>query len=303
MAEDARAAHKAGPLPVYLLNSLWDLQTFKTSLKLHLSPAVSTNMGCHFKRDSRNPISWSHSGLSLMTKRASGWSLLAKSSLLFCVFFYFYPFLGLMEESEQGWGLHKPQGRMEAGVPSSSLVWFVQRGWDMYQTRITRPVMARLTGPYLWSLLLLPGPAFAFSQPCCLPTAGSQTSCCNNPKLVCVSLNGLGFTWLSGDVTLWDRAPFPWHQPQMWLTALCSTQLSPSTNTDAAAIARSLCEMVSVSSAGKKGKKNPISMWSAVDLLLRRVNSVVPRSDGEAAVLPSRWELAGSGCAEQLLPP
>lgn len=92
MGEDARATHKAGLLPVHLLNSLWDLQTFKTSLKLHLSPAVNTNMGCHFKRDSRNPVSWYHSGLSLTAKRASGWSLLAKSSLLFCGFFSFCPF-------------------------------------------------------------------------------------------------------------------------------------------------------------------------------------------------------------------
>lgn len=53
--------------------------------------------------------------------------------------------------------------------------------------------------------------------------------------------------------------------------------------------------MVSVFSAGKKEQTNPISQGSAVDLLLRRVNSVVPGSDGEAAALaalPSGWEAA-----------
>lgn len=87
MGEDARAAHKAGLLPVHLLNSLWNLQAFKTSLKPHLSPAVNTKMGCHFKRDFRNPISWYYSELPCMAKGAIGWSLLAKSSLLFWYFF------------------------------------------------------------------------------------------------------------------------------------------------------------------------------------------------------------------------
>lgn len=221
MGEDAGAAHKAGVLPVHMLNSLWDLQTFKTSLKLHLSPAVNTKMGCHFKRDFRNPVSWYHSELSCMAKGAIGWSLPAKSSLLIWFSLPSVLFFGQMEESEQSWGLHKPQGRTEAGVPISSLMWFFKRGWDMYQPRSTKLIMARLTGPYLWCLLLLPGPAFAFSQCCCLPTADSQTSCYNNPKMICVSLSGLSFTWLSADVTVWDRAPFSWHQSQMLLRALC----------------------------------------------------------------------------------
>lgn len=53
-----------------------------------------------------------------------------------------------------------------------------------------------------------------------------------------VSLNGLRLALQLADVTVWDRAPFPWHQPWIWLKAL---QRCPSTNTDAVAIALSLC--------------------------------------------------------------
>lgn len=116
-----------------MLNSLWDLQTFKTSLKLHRFPAVNTKMGCHFKSDTSKGILEILSADTTLSCPAWQKELLAEvfqQSLCCCFgFFSFCPFFGQMEESEQTWGLHKPQGRMEAGVPSSRLVWFFKRGW------------------------------------------------------------------------------------------------------------------------------------------------------------------------------
>lgn len=76
----------------------------------------------------------------------------------------------------------------------------------------------------------------------------------------------------------------------------CGSQLSakPSAGTPLIQRCCHYSVFVSVFSAGKKKKKYHISKRSAVDLLTRRVNSVMPGSDGEAAeemaALPSGWE-------------
>lgn len=105
--------------------------------------------------------------------------------------------------------------RLVCQVPASCdfHFFFFKRGWVMYQTKSTRFIMDTLTEPYLWCLLPLPGSAFTFSWRCWLPTADFQTSCCNNLIMFFVSFNGLGLALLLADVTVWDRAPFPWHQP------------------------------------------------------------------------------------------
>lgn len=96
----------------------------------------------------------------------------------------------------------------------------------MYKTKNTRFIMDTLTEPYLWCLLPLPGSAFTFSWRCWLPTADFQTSCCNNLIMFFVSFNGLSLALLLADVTVWDRAPFPWHQPRIWLKTLLNPVLS-----------------------------------------------------------------------------
>lgn len=200
---------------------MWDLQTFETSLKPHLSPAVNTNMGCHFKRDFRNPVSWYHSETFFVAKRAIGWSLLVKSSLVFWVFFspsaLFFFFVKWRSLSRAEVCTNPRAGqRLVCQVPASC---DFSKGVGYVPTRDLKVY----NGQADRTLFVVPAAAapaaFAFSWHCCLPTACSQTSRCNNPKMVCVLLNG--FTWLSADVTVWDRAHFPWHQPQIWLTAVC----------------------------------------------------------------------------------
>lgn len=112
IGDGARAAHKAGLLALHLLlNSLQDLQIFKTacmSFQMLMKTWAITSKGILeiLSADS--------------TLNCPSWQM----ELLTEIFWQRTPFFGQTEEPEQSWGLYKHRGRMEASVPSTSLVWF-----------------------------------------------------------------------------------------------------------------------------------------------------------------------------------
>lgn len=281
---------------------MWDLQTFETSLKPHLSPAVNTNMGCHFKRDFRNPVSWYYSETFFVAKRAIGWSLLVKSSLVFWFFFLLLPFFFFLSNGGVWAELRFAQ------TPGQDRGWcakfqprvIFQKGWDMYQPGISRCIMARLTGPYLWCLLLL------LLQP--LHSAGIAAFPQHALKpVVVITLKWFVFYSMvsPGSQLMWQfgtEPSSPGTSPKFGsqLSAKLST-VPPLSQMLLPLLCLCMRLFLSLLKEGKK-KKNHISTCSAVDLLIRRVKSVMEKLQSRRQHCPAGERLAGSGCAEHLLP-